>query len=151
MQTSTFVVAVLGVVLSTASLSWQAATFILTGGRVKLALQTGAVHNSGSGMIVSQVTGAWSMSAERLALQGYTRPVVAVQVRNVGRLPVTVTKWSIFESAKGTAFLPLADSIGPSLPYRLDAGVEETWALDAMAAQKLVQTTADVFQVPQYL
>lgn len=42
MQGATLGIALVGVVLSALSLSWQATTFILTGGRVKAELRMGA-------------------------------------------------------------------------------------------------------------
>ncbi len=46
MAVATLVIAVLGLVLSVASLTWQAATFVLSGSRVRADLKHGA-HNGG--------------------------------------------------------------------------------------------------------
>jgi hypothetical protein len=45
-MTATLAIAVLGVVLSVASLAWQFANFILTGPRVNVELQLGVVNNA---------------------------------------------------------------------------------------------------------
>lgn len=81
---------------------WPAATFFLTGGRVKVELRIGAMHHAGTGMVTSPVGSARPEDAVKLAQQGYTRPIVAVRVRNIGRLPVIVTGWSIGASSAPT-------------------------------------------------
>jgi hypothetical protein len=49
MQVATFVIAMIGVVLSALSLDWQSATYFLTGGRVKVDLRVGAMNMAGWG------------------------------------------------------------------------------------------------------
>jgi hypothetical protein len=84
-------VSIVALVLSALSLGWQAGTWFLTGGRVKVELRVGVVHQSSSGLIHTSVVNwqhAWSGHE---AEQGYRHPGIVVQVRNVGRLPGTVT------------------------------------------------------------
>lgn len=126
MQTALSVVAI---VLSALSLGWQAATYVLTGGRVHVELRVGAVDPSGTGMVHGPVSSATPDWAEHQARQGYTRPVVGVLVRNRGRLPVTVTEWTLVGSHE-LNFRPIGLSIGPELPYRLDLGASELWVTD---------------------
>jgi hypothetical protein len=144
MQTAVSIVAL---ALSALSLGWQGATWLLTGGRVKVELRVGAMHQSGSGLIHTSVANwahAWS---DHEAEQGYRHPVIVVQVRNVGRLPITVTEWSVMVQPSNTAFRPLADSIGPAMPYRMEPGTEETWALELAAVESLVGASAETFKI----
>lgn len=144
MQTAVSIVAL---VLSALSIGWQAATFVLTGGRVKVELRVGAFHASGSGMIHAAVKDAASAWSGHEAAQGYTRPVLVVQVRNVGRLPVTVTEWSVVAQPGGASFRPVAGSIGPNLPYRMEPGTSETWAVDAGEVLNLAKVSAATSKV----
>lgn len=131
-------IALLGVVVACLSLGCQAATYVLTGGRVKVILRVGALADSGQGMVTAPPSSLSREWAADLAAQGYSRPVVAVRVANVGRLPVTVERWSI-RSPRGVSVSPIGDSIGPTLPHRLDAGESATWAVDAREVQALAQ------------
>jgi hypothetical protein len=45
MQVATFVIAVLGAVIGVASFAWNVATYIRSGGRVAVTLNTGARHH----------------------------------------------------------------------------------------------------------
>lgn len=93
MGAASLVVAICGLVLAFLSLGWQAANYVLTGGRIRVELHVGARDLRG---IVSgrpgQLEQGWF---EGLAAQGYTAPMVAVRVANVGRQPVTVERWSL--------------------------------------------------------
>jgi len=143
MEIATLIIAALGVLLGALSLGWQAATYVLTGGRVKIALKVGAVVDSGTGMALMPVAEATPDKLASLGQQGFSRAVIAVEVRNVGRLPVTVSRWSL-ESSLGVSYVPIADSLGSALPHRLDLGEPATWALDLHQAIHLVKTTTEV-------
>lgn len=144
----TLSIAALGVLLGALSLGWQVRTFALSGGRVKVELRVGAAHGSGSHMVTGPIRPATRGQAEALQSQGYVRPVVAVQVRNVGRLAVTVSGWSLVTSPGGTAFSPVGQSMGPPLPHRLEAGAEETWAVETAPIMAMIHATASVLKIP---
>lgn len=145
MEVVTAAVAVLGVLLGALSLGWQIASHMLTGGRAKAELLAGALGRGGMATVSLKYMRADSM--KELAAQGFAQPVIVVRVRNVGRLPVTVTSWSIITS-RGVAFSPVGDSIGPALSHRLEAGETADWAVDANPIRAMAHTTADVFKVP---
>lgn len=146
MDVASLVLGICGVVLASLSLGWQAAQHVLTGGRVKVGLRMGALGHGGivSAPPSSIREGWWNQLAE----QGYRRPVVAVQVANVGRLPVTVARWGL-KSGRGVSLYPAADSIGPALPHRLEAGESETWAVDMGPVDAFIRTTREVLGEPQ--
>jgi len=127
MDVATLVIAVLGLLLSVVGLVWQAATYVLSGGRVKVLLKVGAA--SARGMLTGAPDRMQGTSMQHLVSQGYTQPIIAVEVRNVGRMAVTVNRWSI-QHTRGTSFIPIGYQIGPALPYRLEPGASETWAVD---------------------
>ncbi len=62
--------------MSGLSLGWQAATYVLTGGRVKAELRVGAM-NAG-GLVTMPVSSLTSDSMKALQAQGYGQPVAAV-------------------------------------------------------------------------
>ncbi|MFG1924354.1 hypothetical protein [Cryptosporangium sp. NPDC048952] len=139
MTVAAFIVGVLGLVLGVLNFTWNIANYLLTGGRVKVQLQVGA---RGAGGAV--ITGSQRMDdpqLKKLAEQGFPEPVVIVSATNVGRQPVTVVKWSL-RSGK-VSFQPVGDAIGPSLPKRLDAGEQATWALPAIRAHGLMYATSE--------
>jgi hypothetical protein len=144
MSVVSLVVGICGLVLATLSLAWQAASYVLTGGRVKVRLRVGGFGNGG--MITAppnRLTANWW---ESLASEGFERPIVAVTVANVGRQPVTVARWGL-TSGLGMSLYPAADSIGPSLHHRLEVGESATWAVDLASVLDFIQATRDLLKV----
>jgi hypothetical protein len=146
MNVASLVLGICGVVLASLSLGWQAAQYVLTGGRVKVGLRMGALGPGG--MVTAAPSSLRAGWWEQLAAQGYRRPIVAVTVANVGRLPVTVARWGL-KSGLGMSLYPAADSIGPHLPHRLEVGESETWAVDLGPADAFIRTTREALGRPQ--
>jgi hypothetical protein len=126
-ETVTMVTAIAGVTLASLSLGWQAATYHLTGGRAKVTLLVGAMGRGG--MFTAEPHKLGSDVFDRMAEQGYRRPIVAVRVANVGRQPITVDRWSL-KIKKGLTLTPVGELIGAPMPHRLEVGQSETWAMD---------------------
>jgi hypothetical protein len=146
MQTALSIIAL---VMSALSLGWQAATFVLTGGRVKVELRIGAMHAGSWGMIHAPVDALEHTWSDVQAEQGYVDRVIVVLVRNVGRLPVSVMEWSVMAEPTGASFRPVGHSIGPDLPYRLDPGTTETWAVRLSEIVAPIEATKTAFRVPE--
>jgi hypothetical protein len=106
-------------------------------GHVRVKLKVGAMNEFGSGATAppAAVKPGWF---EGLAEQGYRRPVVAVEVANVGRQPVTVKGWNL-TSPRGVSLSPIGDSIGPALPHRLDVGEAVTFAVDMEHVRRFIE------------
>jgi hypothetical protein len=134
------VVGTCGVALASLSLGWQAATYVLTGGRVKVRLRVGGLGNGG--LVTAPPNSLSANWWEQLASQGYRRPIIAVTVVNVGRQPVTVARWGL-KSGLGMSLYPAADSIGPRLPHRLEVGESETWAVDLAHVHAFIQAARE--------
>jgi hypothetical protein len=131
-------VGICGVVLASLSLGWQAAIYVLSGGRVKVRLLVGALGNGGMATKpAADLSPGW---LKELASQGFSRPIVAVTVANVGRQPVYVARWGL-KSGLGPSLYPIADGIGPSLPHRLEVGDAATWAVDMGTVQAFIMAT----------
>jgi hypothetical protein len=140
MNVASLVLGICGVVLASLSLGWQAATYVLTGGRVKVRLRVGGLGDGG--IVIAPPNSLNANWWEYLASQGYPRPIVAVTVANVGRQPVTVARWGL-KSGLGMSMYPAADSIGRRLPHRLEVGESETWAVDAAPVRAFIRATRE--------
>ncbi len=140
MSVISLVVGICGVVLASLSLGWQAASYVLTGGRVKVRLRVGGLGNGG--MVTAPPNSLRANWWENLASQGFPQPIVAVTVANVGRQPVTVARWGL-RSGLGMSLYPAADSIGPRLPHRLEVGESETWAVNLVPVHAFIQATRE--------
>jgi hypothetical protein len=75
--------------------------------------------------------------------------VIVMLVRNVGRLPVTVTEWSVVAEPTGTSFRPVANSIGETLPHRMEPGTTETWAVRLTEVVDPIEAAKHAFNVPK--
>src|SRR5262245_5798120 len=111
MEPLTLLVAVFGVFLGALSLGWRLANHFQVVTRVTVELCVGALQPTGSTLISGPVRSMTPAAMARLGQLGYTRPVVAVQIRNTGRAPVTVMQWSMVDQT-GNSLTPDADSIG---------------------------------------
>jgi hypothetical protein len=121
----TLVVAIFGLGLALLSLGWQAATFALSGSRVKVTIQRGYI--GGGNMLVGPAKAFTAAIQAQLAAQGLaTSEILAVEVRNVGRMPVNVEKIDlVFDH--GISLVPPHGIPGsPALPFRLEHGSSNT-------------------------
>jgi hypothetical protein len=124
--------------LSLASLVWQAATWVLSGSRVRIALRRGGLRRDAHG--TARLSGPLQPTEGDYAVmrdQGFTDEVLIVDVRNVGRMPVSVDTITI-NTEDGWGFGRLADPENPELPHRLEPGSKQTWHVDLEALQQLV-------------
>jgi hypothetical protein len=125
--TIALVVAIVGLALAVASLAWQAATFVLSGSRVRVELLPGA---TGRGMLITHTAETWTpANISMLAKQGMTEEVLAVEARNVGRMAATIQKMQA-KLANGVGLEPTTHPHAP-LPFRLEAGSSEKWWVQA--------------------
>ncbi|MGH7722093.1 MAG: hypothetical protein ACRENL_04555 [Candidatus Dormibacteria bacterium] len=125
-------VGTLGLVLSAASLTWQAATFTLSGARVRVAMRHGARNVGG---IVSGLPGTQSL--DLLANQGFTDEVVGASVSNVGRMAVQVSEvCAVLEGH--VRISALSGTVGPALPHQLPPQSSESWFLPAQPVRAAV-------------
>lgn len=115
--------------LAALSLGWQVSLWLLGGRRIRVRLVHGVIGKGG--VVSGPVKAGAKADIASLRTQGFNGPeVLGVQVINIGRLPVTLTSYTVKVFGGGMSYSPLADSIGPSLPFRLEAGESETWYVD---------------------
>jgi hypothetical protein len=137
----TLVVAIIGVVLALASLVWQAATFVLSGSRVKVELHRGMTRRQPAQGIARALGPPEPTPSELggLRAQGFEDEVAGVDVRNVGRLAVSVEEVTLFAD-DGWGFAVLADPENQTLPHRLEPGAAATWHIPIEGLQRLVES-----------
>ena len=123
-NTATLVIAVVGLALSAVAITWQAATFMLTGPRIRVRLREG-LRGLG-GVMIAPPTMYTPAGRQVLEQQGYTEAVIAIEVVNRGRLPTTVDRWTI-RFGNGAAYLNPGDLQNPPLPHRLEPHTNATW------------------------
>lgn len=114
--------------------------YFLAGARVRTELHVGAIGADGAvhGPVDARI------DFTQLAKQGFNEPVFAVQVRNTGRLSVSVTKWDVaFDNGGGCYFHRPSWRVNDDrpLPYRLEPGDEAVWYCPAAP----VLVAADAF------
>jgi hypothetical protein len=138
MSQTALIVAIVGLVLSVASLTWQTAMFVMSGSRVRASLLHGA---RGPGGVASGPPG--KVRFEQLVAQGFTQEVIGIQTRNVGRLAVQIVGVAAVLQS-GVRVTQLPGTVGPELPHRLEAQSTGTWFLPAAPVRAAVKATSGI-------
>lgn len=128
----TDLIAALGLILAVVSLTWQDATFILSGRRVRADLKHGA---RSAGVAVTGVPG--SQSLVDLARQGFTEEIFAIEVRNTGRLAGGISRIQI-AIANDVQVEVKADLLTLELPFHLEAPHSAMWYVPAIPVRAAV-------------
>ena len=128
---TTLGVAIAGFGLALASLGWQAATYVLSGSRVRAEVLLGATD--GTTLVTYPPDKLTAATVAMHAQQGITNPVIAVEVRNIGRMAAQVQRVTAHLNT-GVGLQPLNQPHAP-FPHRLEAGSAERWWVDAHAVR----------------
>lgn len=136
-QVATFVIAVLALVISTLSLAWNIAQWFLNGSRVKVEIGISTVIGSDRLNISTH-----PIELETFKDHGGARLVLAVDVRNVGRLTTQVREVTMSVEGSGLTMSGGWESsgfrfAGPDLPFGVDAYRQESWLFDWLAVEGL--------------
>jgi hypothetical protein len=115
----TLLIAVFGAVTGAASLAWSIASHVLSGGRVAVDLRGGW---AGPSNLITAPLARKTIQPDRNFVN---EPVLAVQARNTGRLPVSVEGWAV---KFGELSLGHVDHYANDpLPRVLNVGESATW------------------------
>lgn len=136
-----FALAVLGSLLGVTSLTWQMATFKLSGSRVKVRLKVAALGRGGA--LTAPVRPGWEVTLRQYASQGYPTPCLAIEASNVGRLGVDVVRCNA-RFSNGMSFDPLGHPANPPSNSRLDHGQTKTWFIELAPLQAAIDASAAV-------
>lgn len=150
MTVATFVVAILGWVTATVSLTWNIISWLFSAGRAKVELRMGAV--TASGYMTSPVqSDGWKSVEENLTLNGLQgEPAFFVVVRNTGRIPITVEGCS-FRAGNGmeSSTVGRPDWGVGAFPVRIEAGESETFAYRDFRVTGLMDVIKELPQKPR--
>jgi hypothetical protein len=133
----TLVIALLGVALGAASLTWNIAAHRLSGPVVKVELRLGARRPDA----VVSTRGVEPPDLEMLIGQGFTEPIVGVEVTNDGRARTEIQDVTC-RLSNGIGFFMHQYPGNPTLSYRLEGGASETWWVPALAIRDIAAASA---------
>lgn len=117
----TLIVAIIGATTGIASLVWQGVAFALEGARVEVLLLVAWMSEDGA---IKGFPGSWEWGQP--PAPNYELELLAVEVRNKGRSPVSVTSWGV-KVGEVTMTYPSDPLMNKPTPYRLESGASETW------------------------
>jgi hypothetical protein len=137
---ASLVVGIIALALSLASLIWQAATYFLTGPRVRVRLHEG--YGGPGGLMLGPTSMYTKDGLDALGRMGYSEHILAVEAINLGRLPATVNHWSI-KFGNGVIYQNPNDELNPKLPYRLEPHSSATWQAPAEHFQSVQEDFTD--------
>jgi hypothetical protein len=127
--------------LSFATLGWGVLLFRLSGPRVKVSLLYGALR--GNGLVTGPADGRFNWAL--LQQQGFTDPLLGIEVRNLGRISVEVRDYGArFTTGMGYS-LP-GFEINPQLPYPLQAQSSARWFVrlaDLVSLAQAIRATGE--------
>ncbi|MFB9749216.1 phosphoribosylamine--glycine ligase [Leifsonia shinshuensis] len=136
-------VSVFSLCVAALSLGWQIALWLLGGRRVSIQLRHGVLGDGG--IAAGPVGNGKANDISSMRHQVFVGPeVVGVDVINVGRLPLTVSEYSLRVKGGQFSFVPHGEVIGRPLPFRLEPGESETWYVDAADARALARVHRDM-------
>lgn len=126
----TLVTAMLGALTGIAALAWQWTTWSLSGARIQVDLKHAWLGRGGA---ITGVPGTWKDTRPPAA--GYDLECLAVETRNVGRMPASITGWAV---EVGVASLGYFDSPwNKPLPHRLESGESVTWFVERATVESM--------------
>jgi hypothetical protein len=126
---ATLAIALLGVVLSVASLAWQFASYILTGPRISVELQLCVTNSDDSSTMSWSLPNSGPMTVDERA-RDVTREVAIVVARNRGRAAISIASVGLVAGRTGLLRYD-ASSAGISEDVvRLEPGHSHKWRAD---------------------
>jgi hypothetical protein len=147
-----FVLALIGTITATASLTWNIVSFLLQGARPKLTPVVG--FPSGGGLIYVDATRDDAREAPMSAAQQMPPGpfVIGVKVINAGRAPFHVAEWALRSDPSKTSLKQFDNPLGsPAVPYDIAPGASETFFTELNAASALAAASKTVDGKPQYV
>lgn len=144
MDIAALVIACFGAIMAVLSLGWQIAAWMMEGRRVRVVLKHGSMGQNGVAVGMVRRSGKPN-DLRNVIAEGFTgREVLGITVTNIGRAPVTVTKYWAVLIRGALSFSPIGGQIGSPLPFRLQPGESESWYVDMLDVNALVTTAAAV-------
>lgn len=126
----TRVTSIVALGLAVASLVWQAATFLLSGARVRARIVEG-LRNPATGGVMVATLSTYSDGGAAVRASGFHEHVVGIEARNAGRMSTTITGWSISFGGGVAVYTNATDPRNMALPYRLEPESPMMWWAEA--------------------
>ncbi len=142
------VLGIVGIVLAACSLTWNVASFLISGPRPKITPIVGVLADGSlnAGPATNDPTAAVASAAERAPGQY----VIGVEVTNRGRAPFHVTCWSLMaEPAEVAAVVVAAQPTDSTPPCDIAPGATETFVTELQEARALAAAVQTVDSRPQ--
>ncbi len=141
MNTTALVMSAVSLLVAGLSLGWQVAQWLLSAGRPRATLSNGILGPGGAYVGPVRKNGE-PISFDSLRAQGITgEEVIGIQVTNHGRASVVIDRIALCPRGGSARFVPIGECVGPSLPFRLEAGSNVSWYLPAHNADSLVRAS----------
>jgi hypothetical protein len=134
----TLAVAIVGVVLSSAALMWQWFSYRLGGPRLRVELKKGY---AGVGQLVSSPVNVEADA--QMAAQGLNEKLLGVEVKNVGRLPISIDS-AVARAENGASFSNPGLPLNPEQGFRLEPSSSASWWVSWNAVRAMISATAAV-------
>jgi hypothetical protein len=144
MDGATLWIGLAGIVLATISLTWQAVTFRLTGGRVVAHLRVGV--QSGGSVISHKADRDWQRRVLDTAAQYPGPPVLVLVASNIGRMGVGVDQVAAVIDGQ-TRFAVPGDARNPPPGMTLDGLHGATWYVPFGPVQAAIDADAKVLGI----
>ncbi|MFF8292592.1 hypothetical protein ACF068_25625 [Streptomyces sp. NPDC016309] len=128
-MTASLIISMIALTVTMANLTWQLALYLLNGPRLQVRMTVGAI--GAGGMVTMPVENVRNLDEtfRSFAQQGYSQPVLAVEVVNLGRLGVELLDFGV-DVSKGASLKPLKDAVTETpMPYVLEPHRQGTWAI----------------------
>lgn len=119
------ILAVVGIALSSLSLGWQIAQWLMAGARVRVDVEVGMMNASGA-----MLGRPGAVDFEQFRRQGIDRPVVALVVRNKGRFAVDLQRYTL-QTTNKIVYQQLDMEANPKVPFRLEGHSQTRFFTDA--------------------
>jgi hypothetical protein len=113
----TLIIAIAGVVLSIGSLCWQAYTFVLSGGRIRIEVKIGGFGDHGFVQLMENAD--LPVSLPSLKQAGF-EPIVVATIFNTGRMSIVIQQCSWATKDKALTSSPIGKWPATQLPCRLE-------------------------------
>ncbi|MEW2061127.1 hypothetical protein AB0899_10190 [Streptomyces sp. NPDC007002] len=126
---TSLIISIIALCVSIANVTWQAARFLLEGPRIRVLMKVGAL--GGASLVSAPVENMKNLDETfaSWSSQGFTQPVLVVEVVNKGRLGVQLVDFGV-DVPKGASVKVIEGVITDTpMPYVLEPHQEATWAM----------------------
>lgn len=148
MPLAAFILGLLSLTVALLALGWNIGAWLMSTGRARCILLIGV--SNGQSIVFSPVGKNGRVNPadiDRMADQGFRfvgPKLLGVEVHNVGRAPLVVSRYTAVIEPKSLSLSPVADSLGPTLPHSIAPGDSAQWWISMNEIGATATTAAGV-------